>query len=99
MQIYESKNGNSFIQFDLAIKMHDDLLDRSSINFQNNILLAAAFSDPRYRSLAFIKDHNERDKALHSAQYYIKRIFNKINQKHQDETIQNYEDAPMRKKA
>ena len=43
LQIYESKNGNSFIQFYLAIKMHDNLEDRSSIYFQNNIFLAATF--------------------------------------------------------
>ncbi len=62
MQMFESNHGLFFIQ-NLAVRMHDNLVDRTRPYFKNNLLLAATFLDPRYRSLMFIKDQN--DSSIH----------------------------------
>ena len=55
--------------------MYDNLYDRTSLLFENPIMLAATFMDPRYRSLKFIKDQNQRDLATFRAQAYIKSVY------------------------
>jgi len=81
MQMFESNHGLFFIQ-NLAVRMHDNLVDRTRPYFKNNLLLAATFLDPRYRSLMFIKDQNDRDRALFEASSYVKGIYrNKCSKK------------------
>lgn len=74
--LYESNNGTTFLS-DLAVRMHDDLKDRTKTYFDNKLLLAATYMDPRYRSLLFIKDNNTRNRALFDASSYIKTLFSK----------------------
>ncbi len=54
--------------------MFNDLADRTEKHFDNPIMLAATFMDPRYRSFKFIKDQDDRDKATFRAQSYIKSL-------------------------
>ena len=76
LMLYEASNGTAFLQ-DLAVKMHDDLKDRTKTYFDNKLLLTATYLDPRYRSLLFIKDENIRNRALFDASSYIKSLYKK----------------------
>ena len=80
LQVYESKNDNQFLE-ELAVEMHDDLATRSKVYFDSEILKAASFLDPRYRSMSFVKDVSTRDLYRSPAQNYIKRVFNDISGK------------------
>lgn len=75
LHIYESSHGLSFIN-KLAISLSDKLEQRSKPYFKNRLLITASFLDPRYRSLKFIKDQTDRDRALFDASQYIKNIYN-----------------------
>jgi hypothetical protein len=67
--------GNDFIK-DIARLMFDDLESRTISNFNNLLMLASTFMDPRYRSFRFIKDQNQRDLATFKAKSYIKSSYN-----------------------
>lgn len=69
--------GNDFVK-DIARLMFDDLEKRALSNFNNSLLLAACFMDPRYRNFRFIKDQNTRDLATFKAQKYIKCAYSNI---------------------
>ena len=58
--------------------MFNDLSDRTKIHFENPIMLAATFMDPRFRSFKFIKDQSDRDLALYRAKAYIKTAYSYI---------------------
>ena len=70
LQIYKSKHENQIME-KLAVRMHDDLSDRSREYFKNPIITAATFLDPRYRMLRFIKDETERKATLKNVKAYI----------------------------
>ena len=52
LQIYKSKFDNHEIE-KLAIIMHDDLFDRTQDYFNNSMVIAATFLDPRYKIRRF----------------------------------------------
>ena len=58
--------------------MYENLYRRTKAHFDNTLMLAATFMDPRYRSFKFIKDQNERDVARFKAQAYIKMVYANI---------------------
>lgn len=72
--IFEIRNGNKFIN-EMALNMYDDLKIRTEIYINSEHLICATFMDPRYRSLKFIKDTNERDKKMFVAKSYLKTLF------------------------
>ena len=74
LQVYRSKNDNLFLE-NFFVDMYNDLANRSTVYFSNEILKAASFMDPRYRSMSFIKDVETRDLYKSQAQIYIKRVF------------------------
>jgi hypothetical protein len=74
LHLYTSSHRFSFLD-DLAVKMSDKLEDRCKAFFENSLLLASCFMDPRFKSLKFIKDQNKRDKALFDAMTYIKNVY------------------------
>ena len=75
LQLYESKYGFGHIN-ELALKMKDNLDERTKTYFENKLLLSASLLDPRYRSLKFIKDETERDKSFFEATSYVRNIYN-----------------------
>ena len=74
LQLYESKFSNSDIE-NLAIKMHDDLQDRTTDFFSNPMVISATFLDPRYRKFKLIKNDKERDIFINKAKSYIKSTY------------------------
>ena len=74
LQSYESLHKNDSIE-NLGLSMKVDLIDRTTKYFNNKLLLAATFMDPRYRSFQFIKDEQKRDKSLFEASAYIKNLY------------------------
>jgi hypothetical protein len=81
MQVFESSFKLDFIE-NLAIKMHDCLVERTKPYFSNKILLTASFMDPRYRSLSYIKDQTERDRAMFDAISHVKSFYkNQVSNK------------------
>ncbi len=73
LMLYSSPNGNHELE-EIAQSMHDDIFERSSVYFKNPLLLAASYMDPRYRSFLFIKDQNQRSRALFDASSFIKNV-------------------------
>ena len=55
LQIYKSKFNNKEIGV-LAIQMHDDLAVRTCAHFENEMVIAVTYLDPRYRKFTFVKD-------------------------------------------
>lgn len=58
--------------------MFENLQERAIPLYDNQMLLAATFMDPRYRTLKFIKDQKERDEAKSKAYAYIKSVYRNI---------------------
>ena len=54
--------------------MFASLYERTKGHFNNVLMLASTFMDPRYRSFKFIKDQSERDLAKFKAMNYIKSV-------------------------
>ena len=75
LMLFESKNGNKFLESELAFEMSENLAKRTDGYFKNPIIIAATFMDPRYRSMKFIKDQNERDTTVFKALSYIKKVY------------------------
>ncbi len=73
LMVYEAENGTEFLN-NLSRRMHDDLQVRTQKYFDNKILLAASYLDPRYRSLLFIKDDVQRSRAIFDVSIYIKSV-------------------------
>jgi len=67
------KIGNEFLS-DISGKMFESLYERTKGHFNNVLMLASTFMDPRYRSFKFIKDQSERDLAKFKAMNYIKSV-------------------------
>lgn len=74
LALFEPTKGNEFLR-DVAVKMFDNLNDRTTKHFENRLMLAATFMDPRYRNFKFIKDQSDRDIAIFRAEAYIKSVF------------------------
>ena len=55
--------------------MHDDLFDRTRDYFNNSMVIAATFLDPRYKKLKFIKDEKERAVTIAKAKSYISSTY------------------------
>ncbi|RNA33178.1 zinc finger BED domain-containing 4-like [Brachionus plicatilis] len=72
LMIYESSHGFAFLE-DLAKEMYNDLMDRCDVFFDNDLITAASFLDPRFKKFHFVKDDKKRDKLLSKAKNYIKK--------------------------
>ncbi len=55
--------------------MFENLQTRTANIFENSLMIAATFLDPRYRNLKFIKNQYDRDIASFKAHKYIKNIY------------------------
>lgn len=55
--------------------MFENLQTRTANSFENSLMIAATFLDPRYRNLKFIKNQYDRDIASFKAHKYIKNIY------------------------
>ena len=75
---FESIHGNNFVN-EIAASMRKDLETRTKTYFENPLLVAATFMDPRYRNLKFIASQEKRDKAFTTATTYIKTMSLKIS--------------------
>jgi len=74
LKSYEASNGTKYLE-DLAFAMYNDLKIRTRTYFDNKLLLAATYMDPRYRSLSFIKVESLRNRALFDASAFIKTLY------------------------
>jgi hypothetical protein len=96
LHLFESKYENKKIE-NLAIKLHDDLFDRTREYFNNSIVIAATYLDKRYRNFQFIKDQKERDIFINKAITYIKTTSSVICKSKSTEKV-NDEEQPKAKK-
>ena len=88
LQIFKSKFNNKEIE-QLSIKMHDDLADRTRAHFDNQMVIAATYLDPRYKKFRFVKDEVDRDRMIKKAQNYIKSTYlTKFQQNHENLDVQ-----------
>ncbi len=61
---------------DITTQMCHDLTERcEKAYFNNSILHAATYMDPRYRKMTFIHNQNDRDKATSDAIRHIKTLY------------------------
>ena len=79
--------------------MQNDLKVRSQVYFENSILIAATFMDPRYRSFKFIEDQDKRDQTFSIAYNYIKNVSLSMSPEQDKVPQQDKSSEPANKKS
>ena len=98
LQNFKSIHGNNFIE-EIASSMQNDLKVRSQVYFENSLLIAATFMDPRYRSFKFIEDQDKRDQTFSIAYNYIKNVSLSMSPEQDKVPQQDKSSEPANKKS
>lgn len=95
LMIYESTHGFSFLD-EMANEMYNDLTDRCEVYLQDDLIIAAAFLDQRYKNFHFIKDDEKRELLLLRAKNFVKQVY--LEKIYKESAIKNLEPVKKNKK-